>query len=316
MLKIKFGRESSLCYYSHMQTKPKIVVILGPTAVGKSDLAVEVAQAFAGEVISADSRQVYQGLDLGTGKITAEEMRGVPHHLLDVVDLDTEYTVVDWQKAAREKVREIISRGHLPIVCGGTGLYIDSLVYDTAFPEVPANDTLRRELEEQSTAQLAQMLAKKDPSRYEGIDTKNRVRLIRALEIVEAVGVVPKLAPPESRYNTLWIGLTLPKEELARRITQRLQKRIEGGMIQEVEKLRATYREEKLLDLGLEYRYTTDFLQGKYNKEEYISLLSTKIIQYSKRQTTWFKRNSDTHWFTPTDSQKIHETISAFLKTP
>ena len=172
-----------------MDPKPKIIVVCGPTATGKSDKAVEIAKSLpnGGEIISADSRQVYKYLDIGSGKITHDEMHGIPHYMLDVCEPSLIYSVVDFQKEARKNIEDIFARGKTPIICGGTGMYIDALVYNTVFPEVPPNETLRKELENKNTEDLQTMLQTLDTERYEDIDIHNRVRLIRAIEIATTI---------------------------------------------------------------------------------------------------------------------------------
>ena len=206
-----------------MSTLPKILAILGPTAVGKSDCAVELALYFNGEVISADSRQVYKGLDIGTGKITEEEMKGVPHYLLDVVSPKEQFTVADWKKDSLKAINTITERGRHPIVCGGTGLYIQSVVDNISFPEVLPNKPLREKLEKKTPDELSRLLSSLDPERAKMIDHNNPRRLIRAIEIATEMGYVPRITA-EPLFGTLQIGLTLPREELKERIHLRLYK--------------------------------------------------------------------------------------------
>src|SRR3989338_4026378 len=219
-----------------MPEKSKILIVLGPTTSGKSDIAVALANKFNGEIISADSRQVYKGLNTGTGKITKKEMAGVPHHLLDVVNPKKRFTVVDYQKLTREKIAEIFSRGKLPILCGGTGFYISALVDGVVMPDVTQNPKLRARLKKETSETLFNMLLKLDPHRAKTIDPKNSRRLIRAIEIAKALGKVPNLqltANNKQPYKTLQIGLTLPPEELKAKIAIRLFARIREGMIAE-----------------------------------------------------------------------------------
>lgn len=194
-------------------SKPKIIAIVGPTASGKTALSIFLAKAHDGEVISADSRQVYRGLDLGTGKVTAEEMNGIPHHLLDVADPKERFSVSDFQKLGRAAIEDILSRGKLPIICGGTGLYVDTLLNNTALPEVPPNEELRKELEQLPTEKLFTRLEGLDPERAADIDRHNPVRLVRAIEVAEALGKVPK-AKTSDEYEVLKIGLLPPDEVL------------------------------------------------------------------------------------------------------
>src|SRR3989338_1311335 len=217
--------------------KKKILVILGTTATGKSDLAVKLAIKYSGEVISADSRQVYKGLDIGTGKITKKEMLGIPHHMLDVVSPKKVFSVAEWKKQADEKIIEILKRGKLPIICGGTGFYIQSIVDNLVLPEVPPNISLRKKLVKVSPSQLFEMLKKLDSRRAENIakekGSKNPVRLIRAIEIATVLGSVPDLKKQKNPYEILQIGLKLPDSVLKEKIHNRILSRIKIGMVKE-----------------------------------------------------------------------------------
>ncbi|MCC6323405.1 tRNA (adenosine(37)-N6)-dimethylallyltransferase MiaA [Candidatus Nomurabacteria bacterium] len=303
-----------------MKSKPKIIVILGQTSTGKSDFAVQMAKEISGEIISADSRQVYKGMDLGTGKITKKEMRCVPHHLLDVANPKKVFTVSDYKKLAEKKIKEIIKRGNVPIICGGTGFYIDAIISGQVFPEVPPNKKLREQLIKKSKEELYKILKKLDKNRAETIDQNNPVRLIRAIEIAQALGTVPKLADVGrlQKYEVLKIGLTLPDELLKERIYKRILLRIKKGMIKEVENL---YKKglswKRMEELGLEYRYISQYLQGKLTKETMIDKLNIETWHYAKRQKTWFKRDKETIWLNPLNKNEIksvEKKIKDFLK--
>lgn len=293
----------------------RILVICGPTATGKSALAVEFAKQYNGEVISADSRQVYTGLDIGSAKITESEMAGIPHYLIDVVHPNDYFSVADFQKLAQAKINDIHSRGKLPIICGGTGMYIDALIYETNFPEVPANESLRSELANLTNEELYAELQKLDPDRASEIDPHNSVRLIRAIEIATALGSVPKITTENPQYETLWIGLDIPKEELEGKIKKRILDRI-PALFEEVNNLHLSgVSFERLEGFGLEYRYGSHYVQEKVTLEEFKDLLTTKTWQYAKRQMTWFKRNKNIHWYNPIiDKQKILKLVQDFLK--
>lgn len=293
----------------------KIIAVVGPTASGKSALAVEVARLVGGEIVSADSRQVYTGLDIGTGKVTKREMRGIPHHLLDVASPKRTMSVVQYERLATHAIRDILKRGKVPVICGGTGLYVDAVLTDASFPAVPPNATLRKNLEKFSVAELFEKLQKLDPIRAETIDGKNPRRLIRAIEIATALGSVPTRASAKPRYDVLVIGLTLPREELLERIRTRLLARMRRGMVAEARHLRAEGLSWKRMEsLGLEYRFLAQFLQGKITKEEMFSLLEIAIRQYAKRQMVWFKRNEKIKWFAPKDTKKVFMLVTKFLK--
>ncbi len=280
--------------------KIKVVCIVGPTAVGKSGFAVEYALKNNGEVISADSRQVYKGLDIGTGKITAREMKGVPHHLLDVADPKNQFNVEEYKVLAQRAIADITLRDKLPIICGGTGFYIDAVIKNIAYPDVPHNSELRAELKQLSTRELFEILEKIDRSfslTLNNSEKNNRQRLERFIELADALGKVPLIPKTEPLYNATWIGLRTSPENLRERIHDRLVNRIYEGMIEEVEQLHAGGLSwQRMEDLGLEYRYLARFLQGKMTKEDMVKELEMEIWHYAKRQIVWFKRNKEIEW--------------------
>lgn len=282
--------------------KPKVIVILGQTSSGKSDLAVKIAKRVGGEVISADSRQVYRGLNLGTGKITKREMKGVPHHLLNMADPKKQFSVAEYQKRTNSVIAEIVRRGKIPIICGGTGLYIDAMTNGIIFPEVPPNQKLRKQLYSKSVIALFEYLKKIDKNRAKNIKQKNeqnnKVRIIRAIEIAKYLGRVPKIKKKKLFYQFIKIGLYLPSEILKKKIEKRLLARIKAGMLQEARELHKNGLSWKRMEeLGLEYRQLALFLQKKITKQEMIEKLNLEIYQYAKRQMTWFKRDKEIKWF-------------------
>ena len=274
-----------------MKKLPKIIVVCGPTATGKSDKAVSLALEQNGEIISADSRQIYKGLDIGSGKITKKEMKGVPHYMLDVASPLRTYSVAQFQKQASTCIRDILKRGKTPIICGGTGFYIDALVHETSFPAVKANTPLRKKLEKENVTDLFTLLKKKDPRRAKEIDKNNKARIIRALEIVAALGAVPK-AVKKTPYSVKWVYLDFPDDILKDRIHTRLLKRIKQGMVAEAKKLHAQGLSLTRMErLGLEYRYLALLLQNKITRKEFLEQLENEIWHYAKRQRTWFKKH-------------------------
>jgi len=275
--------------------KLHLVVILGPTASGKSDLAIKLAKKINGEIISADSRQVYRGMDIGTGKVSKKEQRLIPHHLIDVASPKINFTVAHFKSRSEKAIVDMVRRGKLPIIVGGTGQYIDTLIHDLALPAVQPNYKLRAKLEKQTTEQLFARLQKLDPKRAKNIDRHNPRRLIRAIEIVITTGQPVGPLKNKSPYEVLWLGLN-PKD-LDKRIAVRLSARFKQGMLAEVKKLRTNgISWQRLYDFGLEYRWVSQYLQGKISKEEMTFSLEQAIRQYSKRQMTWFKRNKEIHW--------------------
>ena len=297
--------------------RSKVIVILGQTSAGKSDLAVEIAlrlrsgpsaKKYGGEIISADSRQVYSGLDLGTGKVTKKEMKGVPHYLLDIANPKQKFTVVDYKELAEKKIKEIIERGKIPIICGGTGFYIDTVVLGKIFPNVPPNEKLRKILFKKSTKELFEMLKKIDSTRVKTIDKNNKIKIIRAIEIAKTLGKVPKITEVKPQYKFIKIGLYVPSEILKQRINDRLLKRIKIGMLNEAKKLhKKGLSWKRMRELGLEYRYMALYLQGKITKAEMVEKLNSEIYHYAKRQLTWFKRDKEIKWLAPSE-------VEGFLK--
>jgi tRNA dimethylallyltransferase len=289
-----------IIYANIIFMKPKIIVVLGPTATGKSDIAVQIAKKFNGEIISADSRQVFKGMDLGSGKITKKEMLGIPHHLLDIANPKKKFSVVEYKELAEKAIEKIISMGKTPIICGGTGFYIDSIVKNITLPEVKLNQKLRNKLEKYSAEKLFGILKKLSPARAKNIDRKNKVRLIRAIEIAKSLGNVPEIIEGPKKYDFIIIGLDAKDNVLKERIEKRLLKRIKLGMINEVSRLHKQGVSWKRLEsFGLEYRQTALFLQKKITKAEMIENLKREIWHFVKRQRTWFKRNKNIKWFEP-----------------
>jgi tRNA dimethylallyltransferase len=292
---------------------PKVLIIVGPTASGKTSLSIQLAKKFNGEIISADSRQVYQGLDLGTGKVTEVEKQGIPHYLLDVANPHDTYTVADYVRDGQNAISAITVHNKLPIVVGGTFFYIDALLGKVSTPYVQPNPTLRTKLEALSTEELYTRLEKKDPNRAHTIDKDNRRRLVRALEIIKAIGVVPETETDEP-YDTCTIGLTIEKDALHKNIHKRLISRIDAGMIDEVRNLHTEgLSYERMEDLGLEYRFIARYLQEKITYETMLSEIETKTRQYAKRQMTWLKRDETIQWFTTDNTKEIEGVVEKFL---
>lgn len=301
--------------------KPKLIVILGPNASGKTGLSIELAKlikpGFMGykgaEIISADSRQVYKGLDLGTGKITKKEMAGIPHYLLDIASPKKTFTVADYQRLGNRAVRKILDQNKLPIICGGTGLYIDSLIYNYDLPAVEPDLDLRRKLEKKTTEELFRELQKKDPQRAKSIDSKNRRRLIRALEVVIKSGKPISELKKHSSYDLLKIGVARSPEELKERIAKRLNERLSQGMVAEVKNLHNKGLSWKRMEeLGLEYRYLSRYLRDKIDYKKMKIELQKEIVHYAKRQITWFKKDKNIHWVT--NKKTAAELVKSFLR--
>ncbi|NTV41466.1 MAG: tRNA (adenosine(37)-N6)-dimethylallyltransferase MiaA [Candidatus Moranbacteria bacterium] len=324
------------------KSKPKIIVIMGPTASGKSGVAIELAKKFNGEIISADSRQIYKGMDLGTGKIKRDIAKekiqdtisnqspvirnqkkvfvseGITHYLIDIVEPQENFNVSHFKKAAEEKITEIISHGKVPIICGGTAFWIDALTKDIELPEVLPNENLRAELEKLETEELFTRLEKLDPERAKNIDAKNKVRLVRAIEICETIGKVPAKSlaighQSSKKYDFLEIGIEVQKEILNEKIKKRLDERFESGMTQEVENLHKKGVSWKWMErIGLEYRWIARFLQNQISETEMREKLYFAIIHYAKRQMTWLKKNPSIIWHG--DYKDIEKEVEKFLE--
>lgn len=278
----------------------KIVALVGPTASGKTKMAVRLASRFKGEIVSADSRQVYRGLDLGSGKDLDEYLyRGkqIPYHLIDVVSPRTVFTVSDFQRRAYRAIGDIGNRSKLPIIVGGSGLYVDAVVrgYDFGAHHTKKEVALmRQKIAQWSNAKLLTQLQKKDPEVYDNIDRQNRRRVERALERA-LLGGAPKGS--KKPYQALWLGIETSGRDLRIRIEKRLKNRLKEGLIEEVEHLHAQGVSWRRLDeFGLEYRFVAQYLQGIIDRQELSTLLATAIYQFSRRQLTWFRRNQDIKW--------------------
>jgi tRNA dimethylallyltransferase len=292
--------------------KPKVIVILGPTAAGKSSLAVKLAQKFNGEIVSADSRQVYKGMDLGSAKITQKERKGIPHHLLDVASPKKRFTVFQYQKLAIKKIWEIKKRGKVPFLVGGSALYLYSVIDGWQFPKTKTDLKLRKKLEKKDPQELFSLLEKIDPERAKNIDKKNKRRLIRALEIAKTLGRVPPLKK-EPLFDCLLIGLQKNPEVLKKAIRQRLKKRLRQGMVKEVLNLRRLGLSWKRIEsFGLEYKWLAKFAQGKISRQKMVEQIEKDTKSLWRRQLTWFKKDKRIHWLK--NQKQAEALIRKFLK--
>lgn len=295
-----------------MKIKNKIIVILGPTASGKTGLSIKLAKKFHGEIISADSRQLYKGMDIGTGKVTKKEMAKIPHYLLDVANPKKQFTVAQYKRLAERAIKKIIANKKIPIICGGTGFYIQTITDNTTIPEVKPDAKLRAELEKKSAKELFNRLKKLDPRRAKNIDKNNRRRLIRALEIVIKSGKKIPILKSEPKCEALIIGIKHNSKELKELIKTRLFKRLKQGMVKEIINLKKSGLSWKRLeDFGLEYRYVAYYLQNKLSYNEMVGKLQKEIEHYAKRQMTWFKKDKRIRWIT--DLRQATKLIKEFL---
>jgi len=294
--------------------KPKLIVVEGTTACGKSGLGVELAAHYGGEIISADSRQVFRGLDLGSGKITPEETKGIPHHLIDVVNPNDFYSMHDFQSMAYEAIDDVISRGKIPFLVGGTGLYVASVTEGYVMSNIEPDLEYRAYLETMETPKLYEMLLAVRPDA--DVDSKNRNRVMRMLEKLHDGDDLE--APNQPRYDCLKLGCTFERSVVRDRIDERLKMRVELGMIEEVQRLIAEGATvDFMLRLGLEYRFVTQYLTGEIpDKNEMLSLLATAIKQFAKRQMIWYRRDKEIQWLDMTADPKAEaiRLIDSFLK--
>lgn len=296
-----------------MPELPRIVAVVGTNASGKSSLGVRLAQRFGGEIVSADSRQVFRGLDLGSGKISREEMRGVPHHLLDVCEPNDFFSMADFQALAYRAIDDILARGRVPFLVGGTGLYVASVTEGYQLSDRVPNLAYREELETKTTPELYEMLVAAVPDVE--IDRNNRNRVMRALEKLESGDTQPPSR--EAKYRVLKLGVSWDRETLKKRIDERLERRMNAGMVDEVRSLIANgASHEFLMKLGLEYRFLTRYLDGEFaSEQEMTEELSAAIKKFAKRQMTWFRRDPEIHWLDMTDDaySEACAQIEAFL---
>jgi len=283
----------------------KVIVIAGPTASGKTDLAIKLAHEINGEIISADSMQIYRGMDIGTAKPTMEERQGIPHYLIDIVDPDEEYSVAHFQRDAKNCIREILNSGKVPIVAGGTGLYINSLVYNINFSETTADWEYRKQLEEiardKGPEELHRFLQKVDPVSAEKIHPNNIKRVIRALEVFKTTGKPISQHQLESRtekpeYEFKIFGLEMDRKILYERINKRVDKMMEIGLYEEVESLLEKYSPDLVSLQGIGYKEIISAIKGEYSLEEAVEKIKLNTRHLAKRQITWFKKTENLRW--------------------
>ena len=296
--------------------KPKLIVILGPTACGKSGLGVALAKQYNGEIVSADSRQIYRGLDLGTGKITPAEMEGVPHHLLDVAGPGEQYSVARFQQEAYAAIGGVLERGRVPFLVGGTGLYVRAVSEGYVFHAAPPDPALRAELETKSTQELRELLTRAGVELDEDC-FHNRPRLVRLIEKLQNGEDPHAEAQRDPRYDVLTLGVSYPRETVCERIDARLEARLDAGMVEEVQGLRENGVTDEFLEgLGLEYRYILHYLTGELpTREALTGELGRAIKRFAKRQVSWFKKDRDVYWLDMAADPvaQAGERIEAFL---
>ena len=284
----------------------KVLIILGPTAVGKSKLAIELAKRLDGEIISADSMQVYFGMDIGTAKPSKEELEEVPHHLINIIPPDKNWSVSDFVSNAKSMIEDIIKKGKLPIVVGGTGLYLNALIEGYAFPMIKANKEVRERLEGEAKAygslHLYEKLKKVDPDAAEKIHYNDLKRMIRALEVYELTGKpMSKMQAKDEEslpYELVIVGLDMDRKKLYEKIEERVDQMLKSGLIAEVQGLIKEGYDKKLTSMqAIGYKEVAEHLHGKYTLDELINILKQNTRNFAKRQMTWFRRFKNVNWF-------------------
>ena len=299
---------------------PKVIVICGPTASGKTALSIELAKRIDGEIISCDSMQIYKEMDIGTAKVTKEEMQGIKHYLVDYISPDERYSVARFKQDAKNAIKDIIAKGKTPIIVGGTGLYLDSLIYEIDYPQIELDEEYRNKMENianEGRLEELYLLAKKiDPKAIEKISPNDQKRIIRVLEIYNSTGKTKTQLEEESRkeveYDYKVFAINWEREKLYERINKRVDIMIEQGLIDEVKQIKEKYSKFPTAMQGLGYKEVVDYLEGKYTKDEMIEKIKMETRRYAKRQITWFKKNKQTIWLN--GEEDIQKNIDIILK--
>jgi tRNA dimethylallyltransferase len=304
--------------------RDKLVVLIGPTAVGKTKLSIELAKKLNAEIISGDSMQIYREMDIGTAKITYEEMEGVPHHLIDIKEPDDDFSVAEFQQLVRERIAEITSRGKLPMIVGGTGLYIQSVIYDYQFSSSPSDEVYRKGLEQRATTEgvevIHNLLKQVDPDSAERIHPNNVRRVIRALEVYHSSGQTATQTQErqigELIYDTAIIGLTMDRDILYERINFRVDKMMSSGLLKEVSHLYEKGIKECQSIQAIGYKEIYQYLDGKISLEDAVEQLKQNSRRYAKRQLTWFRNKMDVQWFDMTNirNSTLDDKLNEILK--
>jgi len=301
--------------------KPTVIVICGPTASGKTALSIELAKKIDGEIVSADSMQIYKDMDIGSAKVTCDEMQGIKHYLIDCVLPNERYSVANYKQDAKNAIEEIIKKGKTPIVVGGTGLYIDALIYEIEYKDIVINEEYRKKLEKIRDEQGLDVLYKKaleiDPKAMEKISPNDFKRITRVLEIYEATGKTKTQQEVESRLNEIpyeykVFAINYDRDKLYERINKRVDIMLEKGLIEEVKKLLNKYSEFPTAMQGLGYKEVKQYFDGELTKEEMIEKIKQESRRYAKRQFTWFRKNKQTIWINGQDS--IEHNINIILE--
>lgn len=304
--------------------KEKVIVIVGPTAIGKTELSLKLAKDLNGEIISGDSMQVYKGLDIGTAKASKEEQEMVPHHLIDIIEMTEDYTVSDFQTKARSLIEDITSRGKVPIIVGGSGLYIQSVLYDYQFPNEARDEAVTKELEKEVESKgiepLYNRLKEIDPKQADKIHPNNHRRVIRAVEIYETTGLTMTEIQERQKvtplYEVQFIGLEMDRALLYERINQRIDIMVQNGLIAEVSKVFENVDQTSQAMSGIGYKEFIPYFRGESSLHECMDALKKNSRRFAKRQYTWFKNKMDIPWYnvSTNNKQELYDTIRVELK--
>ena len=301
--------------------KPKVYVICGPTASGKTALSIELAKKIGGEIVSCDSMQIYKEMNIGTAKPTIQEMQGIKHYMIDIIPPDERYSVADYKKQAKQAIREIINNGKIPIIVGGTGLYVDSLIYEIEYQDIEFDEQYRNELEKREKLEGIKSLYKEakkiDPQALEKISENDKKRIMRILEIYHATGKnkteqEKKSREKEVEFDYKVYAISWDREILYDRINRRVDIMIQQGLIEEVEKIYKKYKKFPTAMQGLGYKEVVQYLENKITKEEMIEKIKMETRRYAKRQLTWFRKNKQTIWLNVKD--EIQNNIKIILE--
>lgn len=301
--------------------KPTVIVICGPTASGKTELSIELAKKINGEIVSADSMQIYKDMDIGSAKISKQGMQGIKHYLIDIISPNKRYSVANYKQDAKNAIEKILNNGKIPIVVGGTGLYIDSLIYEIEYKDIKINEEYRKKLEKIKEKDGIEILYKKaleiDPEAMKKISSNDYKRITRILEIYEATGKNKTQQEAESRLNEIpydykVFAIDYNREKLYERINKRVDIMIEKGLIEEVRKLLTKYNEFPTAMQGLGYKEVKQYLDGELSKEEMIEKIKQESRRYAKRQFTWFRKNKQTIWINGMDT--VSKNINIILE--
>jgi len=296
--------------------KKNVIIIAGPTACGKTKFSVEAAKKFGGEIISSDSMQIYKKMDIGTAKVTIDEMQGIRHHLLDIVCPDEDYSVANFQKDAKEAINDIISRGKIPVVVGGTGLYIHSLICDVDFTQTKGDNSFRDSLNEKSCEELYEMLLSLDKDAAERIHKNDKKRLIRRLEILNDPENSKDFdfRKPNDEYNFINICLDMPRDILYDRINKRVDLMLEEGLLAEVEDIVREYGKKGIAMQAIGYKEIIAYFDGECSLESAVDTIKQSSRRYAKRQLTWFRREQNFKWFDISEYDTYQEFLDDAIK--